>query len=42
MHDANTLEGIRRKFMALSPVMDERMRRQRAAPASVEDMGVDR
>jgi hypothetical protein len=31
MHDANTIEGIRRKFLALSPVMDERMRRQWAA-----------
>jgi hypothetical protein len=31
MHDANTLEGIRQKYMALSPVMDERMRRQWAA-----------
>ena len=31
MHDAETLEGIRRKYMALSPVMDERMRRQWAA-----------
>jgi hypothetical protein len=31
MRDANTIEGIRRKFFALSPVMDERMRRQWAA-----------
>ncbi len=31
MHDAETLEGIRQKYMALSPVMDERMRRQWAA-----------
>ena len=31
MHDAETLEGIRRKYIALSPVMDERMRRQWAA-----------
>jgi len=31
MHDAETLEGIRRKYMALSPVMDERTRRQWAA-----------
>jgi len=31
MHDAETIEGIRRKFIALSPVMDERMRRQWAA-----------
>jgi hypothetical protein len=28
MHDAKAIEGIRRKFLALSPVMDERMRRQ--------------
>jgi len=31
MHDARTIEGIRQKFIALSPVMDERMRRQWAA-----------
>ena len=31
MHDARTAEGIRLKYMALSPVMDERMRRQWAA-----------
>jgi hypothetical protein len=31
MHDARTIEGIRQKFLALSPVMDERMRRQWAA-----------
>jgi hypothetical protein len=31
MHDPETIEGIRRKFAALSPVMDERMRRQWAA-----------
>ncbi len=31
MHDAETLEGIRRKYVALSPVMDERTRRQWAA-----------
>ena len=31
MHDAKTIEGIRQKFLALSPVMDERMRRQWAA-----------
>jgi hypothetical protein len=31
MHDAETLEGIRQKYVALSPVMDERMRRQWAA-----------
>jgi len=31
MHDAGTIEGIRRKFRALVPVMDERLRRQWAA-----------
>lgn len=31
MHDARTIEGIRHKFLALSPMMDERMRRQWAA-----------
>lgn len=31
MYDAETLEGIRQKYIALSPVMDERMRRQWAA-----------
>jgi transposase len=31
MHDARTTERIRHKFLALSPVMDERMRRQWAA-----------
>lgn len=31
MHDARTIEGIRHKFLALAPVMDERMRRQWAA-----------
>ena len=31
MHDAETIEGIRQKYIALSPVMDERMRRQWAA-----------
>lgn len=31
MHDAETIEGIRQKYRALSPVMDERMRRQWAA-----------
>lgn len=31
MHDAHTIAGIRQKFLALSPVMDERMRRQWAA-----------
>lgn len=31
MHDAETIEGIRQKYIGLSPVMDERMRRQWAA-----------
>jgi len=31
MHDARTIEGIRQKFLALAPVMGERMRRQWAA-----------
>jgi hypothetical protein len=31
MHDATAIEGIRRKFKALYPVMDERVRRQWAA-----------
>jgi hypothetical protein len=31
MHDAHVSEGIRSKFLALDPVMDERMRRQWAA-----------
>jgi hypothetical protein len=31
MHDNQTIEGIRQKFAALSPVMDERLRRQWAA-----------
>jgi hypothetical protein len=31
MHDADMIDGIRRKFMALLPVMGERMRRQWAA-----------
>jgi hypothetical protein len=31
MHDATAAEGIRRKFKALDPVMDERVRRQWAA-----------
>ena len=31
MHDAKVVEGIRRKFRALLPVMDERVRRQWAA-----------
>ncbi len=40
MHDAETIEGIRQKYIALSPVMDERMRRQWAATeASTLDWG---
>jgi hypothetical protein len=35
MHDAVVAEGIRRKFIALDPVMDERVRRQWAAAESV-------
>ena len=31
MHDPETIEGIRQKYVALSPVMDERMCRQWAA-----------
>ena len=31
MRDTNTLECIRQKYLALSPVRDERMRRQWAA-----------
>ena len=31
MHEASVAEGIRLKFLALEPVMDERMRRQWAA-----------
>jgi hypothetical protein len=31
MHDTEIIEGIRRKYVALLPVMDERMRRQWAA-----------
>jgi hypothetical protein len=31
MHDATVAEGIRRKFISLDPVMDERVRRQWAA-----------
>ncbi len=31
MHDAETIERIRQKYIALLPVMDERMRRQWAA-----------
>jgi Rhodopirellula transposase DDE domain len=36
MHDAAVVEGIRRKFQALAPVMDERMRRQWAASEARE------
>src|SRR5438132_5150183 len=36
MHDAAAIEGIRRKFQALTLVMDERMRRQWAATEAVE------
>src|SRR5947209_890582 len=36
MQDASTLERIRRKFDALGPVMDERMRRQWAAAEAAE------
>ncbi len=35
MHDALVAEGIRRKFVALDPVMDERVRRQWAASEAV-------
>src|SRR6478736_3840574 len=38
MQDASTIERIRRKFDALGPVMDERMRRQWAA-AEAADLG---
>ena len=31
MHHAETREGIRQEYVAFSPVMDERMRRQWAA-----------
>lgn len=31
MHNQKTIDGIRQKFVSLSPVMDERMRRQWAA-----------
>ena len=31
MRDQRTIDGIRQKFVSLSPVMDERMRRQWAA-----------
>src|SRR5579862_8388862 len=36
MQDASTLERIRRKFDALGPVMDERLRRQWAATEAAE------
>lgn len=36
MHDAITIERIQRKFAALSPVMDERLRRQWAASEALE------
>jgi hypothetical protein len=36
MQDASTIERIRRKFDALGPVMDERMRRQWAAAEAAE------
>src|ERR1700723_1287634 len=36
MHDAAASEGIRRKFQALTMVMDERMRRQWAAAEARE------
>jgi hypothetical protein len=35
MHDALVAEGIRRKFVAFDPVMDERVRRQWAASEAV-------
>jgi hypothetical protein len=35
MHDATVVEGIRRKFLSLDPVMDERLRRQWAAAEAV-------
>jgi hypothetical protein len=38
MHDASTIERIRRKFDILGPVMDERMRRQWAA-AEADELG---
>ena len=38
MHDAHTIERIRRKFDVLGPVMDERMRRQWAA-AEADELG---
>src|SRR5450755_2772176 len=36
MHDAAAIEGIRRKFQALTMAMDERMRRQWAAAEAME------
>jgi hypothetical protein len=36
MHDAAAIEGIRRKFQALTVVMDERIRRQWAAAEAME------
>ena len=36
MHDAHTIERIRRKFAVLGPLMDERMRRQWAATEADE------
>jgi transposase len=38
MHDASTIERIRRKFEVLGPVMDERMRRHWAA-AEADELG---
>ncbi len=38
MRDTNTIECIRQKYLALSPVMDERMRRQWAA-AEADELG---
>lgn len=35
MHDAATIERIRSKYLALAPVMDERVRRQWAASEAV-------
>ena len=35
MHDANTLERIRQKFVSLDPVMDERVRRQWGASEAI-------
>ena len=36
MHDASILERIRRKFQALAPVMDERIRRHWAASEALD------